>query len=425
MFDVRPLHPSNAFVRENVAAEAWFPFQVGGMQNMNVQNLSIGYVSTYPPRACGLASFTRDLAQALTVRRRVQHAVVVRVENQPQLHPNGNVIDQHDRESYVAAASFLNESHLDGVSLQHEFGIFGGEWGEYVLDLCRNLQPPLITTFHTVVTQPDGKLVKIVREISRLSTMVVVTIDSARKLLTEEYAIDPGKIRVIRHGAPLPDRKHRSYARQHLRLRNRTVLVTTGLINPGKGIEYVIKSLPYLVEYRPDIIYLVIGETHPEVRKRDGEAYRNKLVALVRELKLERNVRFVDEYLPEVELSLYMQAADIYVAPYLGRDQVSSGTITYALTHGKAVVSTPTIFAEEALSNLRGLFCDFADEYSIAKCVRRILADSKLRRKLESNAFKYGKDLGWAKVADQYADAFRSAKQLEGSVAEASEISEA
>jgi glycosyltransferase involved in cell wall biosynthesis len=160
------------------------------------------------------------------------------------------------------------------------------------------------------------------------------------------------------------------------------------------------------------------------VRKREGEAYRNKLVALTRELKVERNVRFVNEYLPEVELSLYMQGTDIYVAPYLGREQVSSGTITYALTHGKAVVSTPTIFAEEALSDLRGLFCDFADEYAIAKSVRRILADTKLRRKLEANAFKYGKDLGWAKVADEYADVFRSAKRLEESVAETSEISE-
>ena len=175
----------------------------------------------------------------------------------------------------------------------------------------------------------------------------------------------------------------------------------------------------------PDILYLIIGETHPEVRKREGEAYRNKLVSLVRRLKLERNVRFIDEYLSETDLSLYMQAADIYIAPYLGRDQVSSGTITFALTHGKAVVSTPTIFAEEALSNLRGLFCDFGDEYDIARCVRRILSDSKLRRKLEANAFKYGQSLDWAKVADEYADVFRSAKRLEGTVAETSKISEA
>jgi glycosyltransferase involved in cell wall biosynthesis len=327
--------------------------------------------------------------------------------------------------SYVTAAGFLNESNVDVVSLQHEFGIFGGEWGEYVLDLCRNLEPPLVTTFHTVLPQPNEKALEIVREISRLSSTVVVTIESAKKLLTDEYGLDPQKVEVVRHGAPVPDQKRRNYARQHFHLRNREVLATTGLINPGKGIEYAIESLSYLVEEWPHILYLVIGETHPEVRKREGEAYRNKLVALVRELKLERNVRFVDEYLPETELSLYMQGADVYIAPYVGRDQVSSGTITLALTHGKAMVSTPTIFAEEALSNHRGLFCDFEDPSSIANCVRKILSDSRLRRRLETCAFKYGRDLGWAKVADEYGDVFRSAIQVSTALTETPNISEA
>jgi glycosyltransferase involved in cell wall biosynthesis len=386
--------------------------------------VSVGYVSTYPPRACGIATFTRDLAQALMVRRRVQRSVVVPVENDLSRISNENTIDQYDRRSYVTGAGFLNESNVDVVSLQHEFGIFGGDLGEYVLDLCRNLEPPLITTFHTVITNPNEKALGIVREISRLSAIVVVTVESAKKLLRDEYGIDPWKIEVIRHGAPVPDQTRRSYARQHLHLRNRTVLVTTGLINSGKGIEYAIKSLHYLVKEWPNLLYLVIGKTHPEVRKRDGEAYRNRLVALVRELKLERNVRFVDEYLSETELSMYLQAADIYVAPYLGRDQVSSGTITIALTHGKAVVSTPTIFAEEALSDGRGLFCEFADSSSIASCVRQILGDSRLRRRLGTNAFKYGQELGWAKVADEYADVFRLAMQLKGTITETAEISE-
>jgi glycosyltransferase involved in cell wall biosynthesis len=335
-----------------------------------------------------------------------------------------HVIDQDDRMSYVVGAGFLNESNLDVISLQHEFGIFGGDWGEYVLELCRNLETPFITTFHTVVMNPKEKTFEIVREISHLSANVIVTLESAKELLMDDYSIPAEKIRVIPHGAPIPDQRRRSYARQHLHLRNRIVLATTGLINPGKGIEHAIKSLSYLVKDWPNILYVVIGETHPEVRKREGEAYRNKLVALINELKLERNVRLVDEYLPETELSLYMQASDIYIAPYVGRDQVSSGTITYALTHGKAVVSTPTIFAEEALSEDRGLLCDFADEYSIARCVRRILSNSKLRHGLEANAFKYGRELSWSKVADEYADVFRSAKRLEGPITETSKVSE-
>lgn len=381
-------------------------------------------MSTYPPRACGIATFTRDLSQALIVRRHVQRTLIVPIHNEPSLRVNESAIDQYDRKSYVAAAGFLNESNVDAVSLQHEFGIFGGEWGEYVLDLCRNLEPPLITTYHSVITNPEPKAFDIIREICHLSSNVVVTLESAKNILIDDYGTDPEKIRVIPHGATLPEQRRKTYAKQQLHLRNRTVLATTGLINPGKGIEYGIRSLSYLVKRWPEILYVVIGETHPEVRKHEGEAYRNKLVALVRELRLTRNVRFVDRYLPEAELSLYLQAADIYLAPYVGKDQVSSGTITFALTHGKAVVSTPTIFAKEALSNSRGLFCEFADSRSIASCVRQILGDLKLRRKLEANAFKYGRELGWAKVAEEYAEVFRSAKQLERVVAETSEVSE-
>ena len=391
---------------------------------MSVENLRIGYVSTYPPRACGLATFTRDLAQALIVRRRVQRTVIVPVEDNLAFGSNGNVIHQHDRASYAVAAGLLNESNVDVVSIQHEFGIFGGDWGDYVLDLCRNLEAPFITTFHSVVRNPNESAREIVREISHLSRNVVVTLYSAKKLLMDQYGVAGEKIKVIPHGAWVPDQKRRSYARQHLQLRNRIVLATTGLINPGKGIEHAIKSLSYLVKDWPNILYLVIGKTHPEVRKREGEAYRNKLAALAKQLKLEPNVRFVNDYLPEDDLSLYMQATDVYIAPYIGRDQVSSGTITFALTHGKAVVSTPTVFVEEVLSNSRGLLCDFGDEYSIAKCVRRVLKDSKLRRKLEANAYKYGQELAWGNVADQYANLFRSAKRLEGTITETSKVGE-
>jgi len=391
---------------------------------LSAENLSVGYVSTYPPRACGIATFTRDLAQALIVRRQVQRTVILPVENDPSRISTESAIGQYDRTSYIVGAGFLNQANLDVISLQHEFGIFGGEWGEYVLDLCRNLEAPFIATFHSVVMNPNEKALEIVREISHLSANVIVTLESAKKLLEDDYGVASEKIRVIPHGAHVPDERRRSYARQHLHLRNRMVLATTGLINPGKGIEYSIKSLSYLVKDWPSILYLIIGETHPEVKKREGEAYRNKLVQMINELKLEKNVRLVNQYLPESELSLYMQATDVYIAPYVGRDQVSSGTITFALTHGKPVVSTPTIFAEEALSNGRGLLCAFRDEYSIAKCVRRILSDSKLRHRLEANAFKYGRKLTWARVADEYADVFRSARRLEGTVTETSKISE-
>jgi glycosyltransferase involved in cell wall biosynthesis len=392
---------------------------------MNAQP-RIGCVSTYPPRACGIATFTRDLTRAMLIRGQIDRAVVVPIEDNGTRYPASitRTIDQHNRRSYISAANFLNESDIDLVSLQHEFGIFGGEWGEYVLDLCRNIDLPLVTTFHTALRNPSGKTREIVREISQTSKAVVVTITSAADMLEKHFGVDREKIVVIQHGAALPDRVRKEYAKRQLGIPARTVLATYGLISSGKGIEFAIKSLPYLVKERPDILYLVIGETHPEVLKHEGEAYREKLTSLAKELGVIRNVHFVNHYLQEDELSLYLQATDIYLAPYLGREQVSSGTITLALAYGKAIVSTPTIFAKETLGHERGLFCKFADASSIAKCVERILDDLGLRHELERNAAKYGQAVGWTRVADKYGDIFRSAVSTQRTIAQAATVTE-
>lgn len=389
----------------------------------------VGYISTYPPRACGIATYTRDLARALLIRGQIGRRLVVAVNEEDgnrYSDPSvGLAIDQHERADYLTAAVFLNQSNVDVVNLQHEYGIYGGEWGEYVLDLCRNLRKPLVTTFHTVLRNPPEKARRIVSELAELSETVIVTIQSAAKLLEKRFGLDAKKIRVVRHGAALPERGRSEYAKRYLGLQERTVLATFGLISSGKGIEYAIKSLSYLVKERPELLYLVIGETHPEVRRHEGEAYREKLVSITKRLKLERNVRFIDRYLRDDELSLYLQAVDIYLAPYLGKDQVSSGTLTLALGHGKAIVATPTLFAKEELSDNRGLFCKFADARSMAECVARITDDAKLRRELEWNAFKYGQEVGWTKVADQYGDILRSAIGIPRTINETAAVSEA
>ena len=389
----------------------------------------VGYVSTYPPRACGIATYTRDLARALMMRDEIGHYLVVAM-----IEENGNrrydshvhfIIDQHYRASYLRAANFLNQSDVDVVSVQHEYGLFGGEWGRYVLDLYRNLKRPIVTTLHTVLSDPPDEANRILAEIAELSEAVVVTIESAADILTQRVGVRAEKVKVIRHGAALPEHGRRSYAKRFLVLQKRTVLATCGLISSGKGIEHVIKALPPLVKERPDLLYLVIGETHPEVRSHEGEAYRQKLTSLVNQLRLEENVQFVDRYVPDDELSVYLQAADLYVAPYLGKDQVSSGTLTLALGHGKAIVATPTLFAKEVLSGNRGLFCKFADSQSITEAVDRILSDPKLKLKLEVNAFKYGQEVGWTKVAEQYGELFRSAIGFPRTVDEATTVSEA
>jgi glycosyltransferase involved in cell wall biosynthesis len=363
------------------------------------------------------------------LRGRIARYLVVAInEENGNLYSDPNVrftVDQHERADYFAAADFLNQSDIDVVNIQHEYGIYGGDWGEYVLELYRSLEKPVITTFHTVLQNPPGKARAIMSEIAELSETVIVTIESAAKLLEKGFGLSAEKIRVVRHGAALPDRGHNEYAKRFLGLQKRTVLATLGLISSGKGIEYAIKSLPYLIKERPELLYMVVGETHPEVRRREGEAYRDKLVSLTKRLHLENNVHFVDHYLREDELPLYLQAIDVYVAPYLGKDQVSSGTISLALGYGKAIVATPSLFAKEELSDNRGLLCKFADGRSIAECVERILGDSKLRQQLETNAFNHGQQIGWTKVADQYGDILRSAIGIPGTIDETATISEA
>jgi glycosyltransferase involved in cell wall biosynthesis len=386
----------------------------------------VAYVSTYPPRACGIATFTRDLSKALMLRGQVSQNLILPIENDPTLdyQENSHTIAQHKRESYVSAANFLNESDNDVVSLQHEFGIFGGECGEYVLDFCRNLKIPLVTTFHTVLRDPPRNVKQIVREISATSIRVVVTIESAAKILEKHFDVGAEKIVVIPHGVALPDCMRRGYAKRQLGLRGRTILATHGLISSGKGIEFAIESLSHLVKERPNLLYLIIGKTHPEVQRYEGEAYRYKLIALTEKLGVTRNVRFVNYYLRDDDLSLLIQAIDIYLAPYLGKDQVSSGTLTLALGHGKAVISTPTIFAREILSKRRGLLCKFSNAQSIADCVKRILGGPILRHELEKNASIYGQEVGWTKVADQYGAVLRLAMGAERTVTESAIISE-
>jgi glycosyltransferase involved in cell wall biosynthesis len=224
--------------------------------------------------------------------------------------------------------------------------------------------------------------------------------------LLKNYEIERGKINVIPHGCPdvpfVESEKHK----RSLRLKGRIVLSTFGLVNRGKGIQYAIRALPSLVKKDPRILYLIIGETHPEVRKNEGERYRKKLMSLVDDLELGKHVRFHNRFLSKQELFRYLQATDIYITPYVDRNQISSGTLTYALGTGKAVISTPYLHAEEALANGRGLLCKFRSPHSIADCIERLVEDPELRHRLERKAYSYGRTFTWSKVAEKYATLF-------------------
>jgi len=312
------------------------------------------------------------------------------------------IIWQNDESSYLEAARFLNRSNLDVIHLEHEYGIYGGDWGEYVLDFATQIQKPLVVTFHTVMRNPPGKAVEILEQLAGLAGAVVVTVPAARDLLYEIYHVPKNKIQVIPHGSPESRSGQNKAAKAVLGLQGRITVMTLGLINPGKGIEYGIQAVHRIATKYPNILYLIVGQTHPVVRKHQGEQYREGLQDLTRSLRLEANVKFIDRYLSEAEKDLYYLATDIYLAPYVGRDQVSSGTITEALGFGKCVVSTPSTFAQAALANGRGLFCDFNSPESISDRIQELLNNPSMRLKLESKALDFSRRVTWREAAKTY-----------------------
>lgn len=293
------------------------------------------------------------------------------------------------------------------MNLQHEFGLFGGDYGEYINYFLENVNKPVITTLHTV--QPDfgQKAQAVLRNIMAKSVSIVTIVHVAIELL-QKQGISSKKYDVIPHGCPYIPLVKSDTVKSSLGLKGRFVISTFGLISSGKGIEYAIRALPSVIEKEPRIVYLVIGETHPEVRKNEGERYRKKLMRLVDQLGLEKNVRFHNRFLSKRELTRYLQATDVYVTPYISPNQISSGTLTYALGAGKAVISTPYFHAQEVLAGGRGLFCKFKDSRSIADCLNKLL-DDDLRENIQAKAYKYSRRFVWSNVAKEYVRLFEQA----------------
>ena len=294
------------------------------------------------------------------------------------------------------------------VSIQHEFGLFGGEWGEYVLDLVNAIDKPIVTTLHTIPLKPVAKAKLIIEALASECELVIMN-KTAKRLLLNKYVVRDRHIHVIPHGCPdVPfiSKDTRDHIKFNLGLRNRFVLSTFGLISRGKGIEYAIKALPAIVEDTSNILYLVIGATHPRVRKIEGETYRRSLLSLAEDLRLEKNVRFYNRYLSVRELVTYLQATDIYLTPFIERDQISSGTLMYAMGTGKAIISTPYLHAEEALTNGRGLLCRFKDPESVTENIEKLVKNEKVIDKMGKRAYDYSRKATWPKVAERYIDLF-------------------
>jgi glycosyltransferase involved in cell wall biosynthesis len=374
--------------------------------------IRVAYVSTYPPRECGIATYTKHLVDAVSwfCSSAVAPATVVAV-NDKGAHYDYEIrvraqIDADDIRSYERVAQYLNASDVDVVNLQHEYGIYGGEWGEYITEFLHVIRKPVVTTLHTLPEEPIPDAGRVLERILEHSDLVIVMAKVGVGILERLYGRSADRIRYIPHGCPNVPYIGTAMMKKSLGLQNRVVLSTFGLLSRGKGIEYVIQALPQIQRERPELLYLIIGETHPEVRKQEGETYRQFLLDRVGELGMENNVRFVNRFLAEDELINYLQATDVYVIPYPNREQISSGTLSYAMSTGRSIVTTPFLQAEEAISNGAAMKCEFKNPDSIAGCVNTLLKDRQIHQRFSRIAYEYSRSTIWPNVAMRYVNAY-------------------
>jgi len=372
-------------------------------------------VGNYLPRQCGIATFTTDLCEALRKEFPETNFVALPVNDIPEGYPYPDAVRfelfQEDLESYSAAADFLNMSNVDVVSLQHEYGIFGGRAGSHILALLRELRMPLVTTLHTVLREPDGPQRMVLQEIATLSDRLVVMTRRGAEFLKEIYGVPESKIDIIPHGIPDVGFVDPSFYKDQFGLEGRKVLLTFGLLSPNKGIEHVIEALPAVVKRHPDVVYVVLGATHPHVQRREGEAYRLGLQRLARSKGVDRHVAFYGRFVTLEELTQFLGAADIYITPYINQAQIVSGTLAYAVGAGKAVVSTPYWHAEELLADQRGVLVPFGDSASLAAALIELLDNDVLRHSMRKRAYLYARDMTWPNVARAYMEVFQRARQ--------------
>ncbi len=375
-----------------------------------LNKIRVAFVSTYPPRECGIATYTKDLIDAISRLYVLKPPVVLAINDEGGFYNYGSeVVFQIERErveSYIEAAEYINNSDIDVVCLQHEFGLFGGVWGENIIYLLDKLEKPLITTLHTVLLDPKPEARRVLKEVLQHSDHVIVMARIGLQILETLYETLTDKARYIPHGCPNAPFIRSDTIKGRLGLKGRITLSTFGLLSRGKGIEYAIQALPPVVKEEPRIIYLIIGETHPEVRKQEGERYRKELINLVEKLGLEENVRFVNRFLPKNELIRFLQATDVYILPYPNKDQISSGTLLYALSTGKAIVSTPFLQAHEVISEGCAMECNFRDPHSITDCIRILLQFDEIRGRFEERAYAYSRGMIWPNVAMKYVNLF-------------------
>lgn len=378
--------------------------------------MKIAYISTSSPRECGLATFNTNLKVAIeknfNVNKEKSYVIAINDSDELDYYQYGKevkfIIRQQNQRDYIKAANHINNSTANTCIMQHEFGIYGGDSGIYVLPLLYRIEKPLITILHTILKDPNYLQKLIIQEIARQSSKVVVMAKKAVNFLITIYGVDPDKIKLIEHGVPDYEEDFENPLKHTALFSNKRVLLTFGLISRNKGLETIIKALPAIVERNPDVVYTIIGSTHPHIKKNQGEEYRDYLKLLAKNLGVSKHVTFVNNFIPEDELINYLSAAEIYITPYLNEAQITSGTLSYAIGAGAAVISTPYWHAQELLADNRGKLFDFGDYHQLANIVNELLEDDIALKTIKSNAFKYGLNLRYPKIGKTYAELLAS-----------------
>ncbi|MCK4295708.1 MAG: glycosyltransferase family 4 protein, partial [Candidatus Marinimicrobia bacterium] len=379
--------------------------------------MKIAFIGNYVPRQCGIATFTRDLVDSIinNKKEKIIHtdAFVVAINDHDQTYNYPEIvkytIKQDYQIDYIRAADFINYSDADICILQHEFGIFGGENGIYILSLIHRLEIPLIVTFHTVLKNPSYTEMAIVQGIRKKAKKIVVMSELAVDFLTKIYNVPRGKIAIIEHGVPDLNFVRSERYKKKFHLEDKKSLLTFGLLSKNKGIETVIEALPEVVERNPEIIYIILGKTHPNVLRVAGEEYRNYLKLLVEKNNLRKYIYFNNNYVSNEELFSYLSSIDIYITPYLNEKQITSGTLSYAVGAGAAVISTPYWHAQELLANGRGRLFDFGDSDGLADILNELLNKPSELLGLRKKAYNYGRKNIWSEIGIQYLELIATA----------------
>ncbi|HON10711.1 MAG TPA: glycosyltransferase family 4 protein [Chitinispirillaceae bacterium] len=385
---------------------------------MSLSIKKIAFIGNYVPRRCGIATFTADLCSAIKEQFPEIQCLVIAVSDMPGQYKYPEEvrfeIDEKDISSYQRAAEFININDVDVVCLQHEFGIFGGSAGSHILALLREIKAPVITTLHTILDKPSTEQRKVMEGLSQICSCVVSMTRKGEKLLKEVYNIPQEKIDVIPHGIPNIPFVDPNFYKDVFGVEGKLVLLTFGLISPNKGIEHVLNALPEVISEYPQTMYIVLGATHPNLVRQQGEMYRMNLERLAVKNGVQKNVIFYNRYVELDQLKEFIGAADIYITPYLNEAQITSGTLSYCFGAGKAVISTPYWHAAELLSDGKGTLVPFGDSKAIAREVINLFRDEVKRHAMRKTAYLLGRDMVWSNVASVYVKTFETARITRG-----------